>query len=167
MPGSGPPPQDPEQTVRQGEGFESLPVEGYAGPYVELPKSWRTTIIVYVENDDGAKEPVEKTKHVTYLAETRTWYENFATSPMATKFTKVDWDRLRQVIAPLRDQYHRKPSTKLAAEVRLQETLLGATLVDRQKNHMRVGRGPLNDGQPVVPAGVADIDAERRKRLAG
>ncbi len=167
MAGTGPPPSDPETNVRSSEAFESLPIEGYTGPYPELPKSWRTTVTEWVEGEDGAKVEVEKTKHVTYLADTREWYEHFATSPMATKFTKVDWDRLRLVIAPLRDIFHRRPSTKLASEIRLQEAALGATILDRQKMHMRVGQGPLHDAQPVVPPGVADFDAERRKRLTG
>lgn len=140
-----------------------LPAEGYGGDYPRLPSSWSTTISKTIENGDGDKEVVTEKVKFTYLAATRAWYEDHARSPQATRFTRTDWRRLL-TIAPLVDQYHRQPNARLAGELRLQESLLGATLMDRQRMRMRVAAAG-----PTAPGGsggkVADFAAERRARM--
>jgi hypothetical protein len=134
--------------------FDDLPAEGYQGEFPTLPATWSNTVMQPVETGDGDQEMVPVTVKMTYLKLTREWYETWARSPMATRFTQVDWMRLRQ-IAPLMDQYNRRPRKDLASELRLQESLLGATVMDRQRMRLRVAdldEQPADDGaQKVTP----------------
>lgn len=140
-PGANPNRKDPSQRRRRNAepSREELPAEGYQGAFPPLPPSWRTETRVTETDDDGNTYPVVKTVAVRYLQATRDWYETWGHSPMATKFTQTDWTRLRQ-LAPLVDQYERKPSKELASELRLQESLLGATVMDRARMHVTIGR---------------------------
>lgn len=108
--------------------FEDLPADGYAGDYPPLPRS-------YLDEGEARK----------YLKRTREWYETWARSPMAARFTQVDWMRL-QDIAPLKDRYYRKQTASLAGELRLQESLFGATVMDRQRLHWRVAPATSDAG---------------------
>jgi hypothetical protein len=127
MAGRGPAPKE-RALRRKGESAatEVLPAEGYSGKVPKLPAAYSVT--------DGHNE-VE----VRFLEVTREWYARWSRSPMATRFTDPDWDRLRFVIAPLFDRFLRSSSKELAGEIRLQETLLGATVMDRQRMRVRVG----------------------------
>lgn len=60
------------------------------------------------------------------------WYETWCSSPQAQRFVATDWQRLH-MLAPLVDEYWREPSTKTMSEIRLNESLLGATEVDRMR----------------------------------
>ncbi len=117
--------------------LDELPREGYQGAFPALPASWRTEKLVTVTDEEGNAYQVVKPVTVKYLKATRDWYETWAHSPMAVKFTPTDWTRLRQ-LAPLVDQYERKPAKDLAGELRLQESLLGATVADRARMRVRV-----------------------------
>lgn len=134
MAGRGPAPKDPEQRRRRNKQpeFEELPAEGYKGKVPPLPDEYQLDT---GELDDDY-EPVFIA--VAFRAETKEWYATWSTSPMATKFTAVDWNRLRYVIAPLFDGFIRRPSSKLAAEIRLQEEKLGGTVMDRQRLRVRI-----------------------------
>jgi hypothetical protein len=65
-----------------------------------------------------------------WLPERLSWYEAWRTSPQASQFTATEWQRLYH-IALLVDEFHDKPQTQLLSEIRLNETLLGATPLDR------------------------------------
>jgi hypothetical protein len=117
--------------------MDELPAEGFQGEVPPLPSSWRTERAVTKVDEDGNSYPATATVAIRYLKVTREWYETWARSPMATRFTTTDWTRLRQ-LAPLVDQYERKPSKELAGELRLQESLLGATVADRARLRLRV-----------------------------
>jgi hypothetical protein len=80
---------------------------------------------------------------------------------MASRFTEVDWDRLRYVVAPLFDRFLRSTSKELAGELRLQELLLGATLMDRQRMGLRV-----DDAKPAAQPPNDDLRAEHDELLA-
>jgi len=174
MAGRGPTAQDHRQRARDEKGFDTLPAEGYTGPFPKLPPTWRQEISYFEKHvttskDDAGKAvrtvamvPVLKVVNVRYLKATRDWYETFARSPMATRFTDVDWRRLQE-IAPLKDQYNRSPDTKLAAEIRLQETRLGATVRDRHEMRMRVASEAAAEGRGAAP--VSSMAAARRARL--
>jgi hypothetical protein len=140
-PGANPNRKDPSQRRRRNvePTFEDLPAEGYQGDFPPLPATWSNTVLQPVETGDGEQEMVPVTVKMTYLKLTREWYETWARSPMAVRFTQVDWMRLRQ-IAPLIDQYNRRPRKDLASELRLQESVLGATVMDRQRMRLRVGK---------------------------
>jgi hypothetical protein len=60
-------------------------------------------------------------------------------------FTATDWQRLH-MLAPLVEQYFAEPKQALLAEIRLNEQLLGATVVDRQRARMRITAEPSSAG---------------------
>lgn len=131
MAGQGPAPKDPEKRRRRNKSgeVETLPAAGYQGDYPPLAQGY--TLVI--DSEEGPSE-----LWVEFLPATREWYEEWARSPMAVRFTAVDWGRLRRVIAPLADKYHRRPSTSIATELRLQESLLGATVMDRQRMRLKI-----------------------------
>lgn len=96
-----------------------------------------------------------------YSTETLRWYNTWCSSPQAALFTPTDWLRLH-TLAPLVDEYWAKPSTKLMSEIRLNESLLGATHLDRLRGRIKVERPKSAQGKP---AGVADMSEARRKRM--
>jgi hypothetical protein len=115
------------------ESFEELPAEGYTGEFPALATLYIT--------GGGRKR---------YLAATRNWYETWARSPMAALFTAVDWQRLA-MLAPLVDEHHREPSIRVMTELRLQESQLGATVLDRQRMRVRVGPPADKPTEPELP----------------
>ncbi len=160
MAGRGPAPKDPEQRRRRNatSGFDELPAAGHAGPCPKLGAGYEVQLDVDDLEDD---EP--STVVVAFRAETREWYAAWASSPMATRFTQVDWNRLRWVIAPLFDRFIRAPGKELAGELRLQESLLGATVMDRQRLRVRVAEPDTPPARPRKPRGKSA--AARRARL--
>jgi hypothetical protein len=94
----------------------------------------------------------------TWLPATKEWYETWRRAPQAVVFVDTDWQRLRMLL-PLVDRYYRRPSPI----ARLNESLLGATHVDRLKARIKV---ELAATTPAVPAGVTALD-EYRDRLTG
>jgi hypothetical protein len=151
MAGRGPAPKEYRQRARDEKPVERLPAEGHTGEVPALPSSYHVT--------DGHNE-VEN----GFLQETREWYARWARSPMAARFTEVDWDRLRFVVAPLFDRFLRSTSKELAGELRLQESLLGATLMDRQRMGLRVD-DPKPAAQPPTEM-QAEFDELFAKRMA-
>lgn len=159
MAGRGSAPKDPAERRRRNKApeREELPVAGHRGRYPKLPKSYR----VEIETEKGMR-----VRWVKYLKDTRDWYETWAKSPMAVKFTFVEWRRLRQ-LAPLVDAHHRNPSREMMSELRLQETLLGGTLMDRHRMNLTIRTGGGDAAaDPGRPAGgnvrrlrVVDPDA--------
>jgi len=97
-----------------------------------------------------------------YGPQTIAWYETWRRAPQAAAFVGTDWQRLA-MLAPLVDTYFLEPSTKLLAEIRLNESLLGATHVDRLRARIKVEQ-PKAPAAP--PAGVADMNAARRRRMS-
>src|ERR1700759_2587866 len=59
----------------------------------------------------------------------RSWYDTWRRSPQAKAFVDTDWMRLR-MLAPLVDSYLQSPHHMKLAEIRQNESLLGATHVD-------------------------------------
>jgi hypothetical protein len=132
-PGANPNRKDATQRRRRNvdPSFDELPAEGYSGPFPPLAAAYSN-----------------RGRRVRFLKATREWYATWARSPMATRFTGTDWQRLR-LLAPLVDQANREPSTRLMAEIRLQESGLGATILDRQRLRMRVGvSAPPAESEP-------------------
>jgi hypothetical protein len=97
-----------------------------------------------------------------YGERTAAWYETWRRAPQASAFTGTDWQRLA-MLAPIVDAYWAEPSTKLLAEIRLNESLLGATHVDRMRARIKV-EAP-RPRAPEQPAGVTDMTAARRRRM--
>lgn len=95
--------------------------------------------------------------------ETREWYETWRRSPQAAAFLTTDWQRLK-MLAELVQAYYTRPHQLVMAEIRQNESLLGATHVDRLKARMKVERKPTNPAE--VPEGVAVMD-DYRAMLSG
>jgi hypothetical protein len=97
----------------------------------------------------------------TWLPETVEWHETWRRAPQAATFVDTDWMRLRMLAALVEDYFGNPHHLKLA-EIRLNESLLGATHVDRLKARMKI-----EQPAPVeVPVGVTAIN-EYRNRLTG
>lgn len=107
--------------------------------------------------DDGSLHGPELPHETLYTPRTVDWYETWRRAPQAAAFVGTDWQRL-QMLAPLVDEYFLEPSTKLLAEIRLNESLLGATHVDRMR-----GRIKVEPAKPQPAAGVTDLTSRRRR----
>lgn len=164
MAGQGPPPKDPGERRRRNkdEPLEPLPAEGYTGDYPALPATYGFTVMKKVKTGDGDEELVSETKKVTFLKGTREWYDTWARSPMATEFTNVDWNRLQR-LAKLVDQFERKPTKDMMAEIRLQEAAFGGTPMDRRRLGKKIG-GEGSKARRRRPSSEKEAQ-ERRSRL--
>lgn len=162
MAGNGPPPEETKRRRNKPPAFDELPAEGHQGDYPALPASYGVDVEVAEKDEDGEKRIVVKRKQIKYLHDTREWYETWAHSPMATKFTAVDWNRLRR-LAILTDGYYRRPSQSLASEIRLQETLMGGAPLDRLRAQMRIA-APVEPEAAARPA-TSKQARDRRSRL--
>lgn len=87
------------------------------------------------------------------------WWDTWRSAPMAEAFLATDWERLR-MLAPLVASYYVRPHYTKLAEIRQNESLLGATHVDRLRARIKVERPEPT----TVPAGVTALD-EYRNRL--
>jgi hypothetical protein len=92
-----------------------------------------------------------------WSTEVRSWFDNWRRAPQAATFLITDWMRLR-MLAPLVDDYLNKPTAMKLAEIRQNESLLGATHVDRLKARIKVER-PTEE--KPVPAGVTALNDYR------
>lgn len=156
MGGRGPAPKAGEDLRRRNreQAFETLPSAGNTKAYPPLPKTYRTGTVV---TKDKAERQRTRVLRNTFLPETKAWYETWATSPQATKFTAVTWQRLR-MLATVVDLYEREPSTKLLGEIRLQEASFGGTPLDlmrlrwsvaaRAEERALAAVTPIADGGP-------------------
>lgn len=98
-----------------------------------------------------------------YSPQTKQWHETWRRAPQAQAFQVTDWQRLA-MLAPLVDAYWARPSASLLGEIRLSESLLGATFADRLRARIKV-----EDGKPAEPrsaAGVASLEERRRRVVA-
>jgi hypothetical protein len=92
---------------------------------------------------------------------TREWWDTWRRSPQAAAFLETDWQRLR-LLANLVDQYLGKPHHMALAEIRLNESLVGATVVDRLKARMKVEQAQPEGDKTQVTA----LD-DYRNRISG
>lgn len=90
------------------------------------------------------------------------WYATWCSSPQAQTFTVTDWQRLH-MLAPLVAAYFKRPDKQLMSEIRLNESLLGATHVDRLRARIKVADPRPAD--PAVPAGKDEVGERRRRRI--
>jgi hypothetical protein len=90
------------------------------------------------------------------------WYATWCASPQAQAFEMTDWQRLH-MLAPLVAKYFADPDKTLMAEIRLNESLLGATHADRLRARIKVAaEAPTSAKGPAVDDEVAK---RRRQRI--
>lgn len=109
---------------------------------------------------DAEVEAPELPDRDQYSANTVRWYDTWSSAPQAAAFTATDWQRLH-MIAPLVDAFWAEPSTKLMSEIRLNESLLGATHLDRMRARIKVEAPAPEQAGPA--AGVSDLTSRRRR----
>lgn len=90
------------------------------------------------------------------------WYKTWTLSPQAQAFTVTDWQRLH-MLAPLVAKYFKDPDRGLMAEIRLNESLLGATHADRLRARIKLAEEP--SPSPGRPAGEDEVSKKRRQRI--
>lgn len=142
MPINGPLPKDPSQRrARNADPFAAviLPATGPDGDTPDLPNA-------------------EK-----YCADTLRWYNVWRNSPQASAFGATDWERLHR-LALVIEAFHKKPSAVLMAEIRQNESHLGATYADRMRLRWTIAEveaetSGTHSGAPK------SADRDRRKRL--
>lgn len=79
-----------------------------------------------------------------YSAETIAWWNAWVASPQASRFSSTDWLRLR-MLAPLVEAYFKAPTTALMAEIRQNESKLGATAADRARLGWKTEERPADE----------------------
>lgn len=144
MAGMGPPPAENRRRTNK-DTFEDGAVTVPAEPQVDAPD---------LPDADG------------YSAPTLAWYATWCSAPQAATFVATDWQRLH-MLAPLVDAYWRAPRKELLAEIRINESLLGATHLDRLRGRIKVEADRPGPADAAAAKGVADLTAERRKRMTG
>lgn len=99
---------------------------------------------------------------------TAAWYSTWRKSAQAQTFTPTDWQRLL-MLAPLVDRYFDAPDVKLLTEIRQNESLLGATPLDRLRGRVTVAPKPAPERKSSTsrPAGKVTAIGDRRARLTG
>jgi hypothetical protein len=90
------------------------------------------------------------------------WHATWRVAPQASQFVGTDWSRL-QMLAPLVAAYF-AGDLKLMSEIRLNESLLGATEVDRRRLRWDL---PAKDEPAVQVAARPDELAAKRRTLMG
>lgn len=90
----------------------------------------------------------------------KAWHETWRRSPVAVTFEETDWQRL-QMLAGLAERAF-GGSIAAMTEVRMSESLLGATVTDRLKARIRVERD--DDGDAPL-ASVTDATEAIKARL--
>lgn len=79
-----------------------------------------------------------------YTARTRRWYAAWCAAPQAQLFLISDWSRLH-MLAPLVDDYFREPAPGKLAEIRNNESKLGATPEDRLRLRWRMVQNEVEE----------------------
>lgn len=90
------------------------------------------------------------------------WWNRWRLSGQAEIFLDTDWGRLA-LVAPLVASYYTHPNHLKLAEIRQNESLLGATVVDRLKARIKADA----EVEAGTPAGVTALNDYRRNLGAG
>lgn len=138
MAGKGPPPKDPTQRRRQN--VDPVPRTQLAAP-------------------KGRPPALRIAK--TARPETRAWWKTWSTSPNASVFTPVMWERL-QMVALIVDGYFASPTVPALAEIRRAEAELGAMPADRARLRWDLPE-PAAPARGGAPAKATPSDFKERK----
>ncbi|GAA3537241.1 hypothetical protein GCM10022419_016370 [Nonomuraea rosea] len=117
----------------------------------------------HLEGDEDVPDRTKKLfKRDGYSVATQRWWDTWADSEQSEAFKATDWMRL-QMLAPLVEAYFRRPGHNALAEIRQNESLLGATVTDRMRLRMNKTDTKKGDTTPdKLPENVADMDLYRQ-----
>ncbi|MFK0295485.1 hypothetical protein ACIQU6_34140 [Streptomyces sp. NPDC090442] len=86
-----------------------------------------------------------------YLPEVREWWETWRTSAQAEAFLPTDVQRLKVLVLLVQRIYEMEGADlKAYAELRQQESLLGGTVLDRQRLRMKVKKETESTSDDVL-----------------
>ncbi|GGP72163.1 phage terminase small subunit [Streptomyces melanogenes] len=86
-----------------------------------------------------------------YLPAVREWWETWRLSAQAEQFLPTDVQRLRMLVLLVQRIYEMEGADlKAYAELRQQESLLGGTVLDRQRLRMKVKKEEQSTGDDVL-----------------
>ena len=86
-----------------------------------------------------------------YSERTLVWYATWCSAPQASQFGPTDWQRLH-MLAPLVEAYFANPTKDLMAEIRQNESKLGATAEDRQRLRWKFEAPPDEGDEDEKPS---------------
>jgi len=111
----------------------------------------------HLEQDHFVPEKLKKLqKRASYSAATQLWWDTWANSDQAPYFSSTDWMRL-QMLAPLVEQYFKKPGHFTLAEIRQSESLIGATIGDRMRLKVNALKDKDKPAVEVTPPAEVDM----------
>lgn len=103
---------------------------------------------------------------------TRRWWKAWTENPVTSAWLSTDWERLLTIV-PLVEAYWQADNpnamTKLMAEIRQNESLLGATHVDRMRARIKVSDDKASTPRTTPAATLDNVTpiGSRRERLLG
>ncbi|MEU7830395.1 hypothetical protein [Nonomuraea sp. NPDC049129] len=116
----------------------------------------------HLEGDEDVPDKLKKLfKRDSYSVATLRWWDTWAESEQSESFKATDWQRL-QMLAPLVEAYYRRPGHNALAEIRQNESLLGATVTDRMRLRMGKPEKKGDDKPDSQPENVADFELYRQ-----
>lgn len=137
---------------------------GSRGPVPKENAVRRNTIdLSHLEGDEEVPEKLRKLfKRDSYSVFTQRWWDTWVASDQAKSFKATDWLRL-QMLAMLVEAYVRRPGHNALAEIRQNESLLGATVMDRMRLRMnQKDRDGKQSKLESLPENVADMELYRQ-----
>jgi len=137
-------------------------VAGYGPPPAENkrrrnPDKYEGLQVTVTADGKAVAPPLPK----GYSPKVEGWYATWTSAPQAQAFTVTDWQRLH-MLAPLVERYFATWDRALMAEIRLNESLLGATHVDRLRARIKLAEAEA-ERQP--DAAQDEVASRRRKRM--
>ncbi|MGN9782754.1 hypothetical protein ACTMTF_15080 [Nonomuraea sp. ZG12] len=118
----------------------------------------------HLEGDDDVPDKLKKLfKRDGYSVATHRWWDTWVDSDQSESFKATDWQRL-QMLAPLVEAYYKRPGHNALAEIRQNESLLGATVTDRMRLRMNKKDNDQQGSEKPssLPENVADMDLYRQ-----
>ncbi|WEB38753.1 hypothetical protein MOV08_05170 [Streptomyces yunnanensis] len=114
---------------------------------------------------EGRKVPVPVLRNgEAYHPETLNWWITWINSPQVEAFLPTDWERLQQ-LAALVNAYWNDPKASTLAEIRQNESMLGATVADRQRLRMKDQGGKTVQGTSNPAQAEPEISDEELYRM--
>src|SRR6266487_4202420 len=131
-----------------------MPARGRSGPAPKpAAKRERRNVDPHppVELTDAPTDAPALPMAENYSERTLVWFATWASSPQASQFIATDWERLF-ALAPLIDEFYRRPTPALFSAIVRGEQGLGATPEDRLRLRWRMADGKHDDDRVAKTA---------------